>query len=168
MSDHDDFDALFRAEYPALVRELRLVCGGVPLAEEVAAEAFVACWSRWSEVSTYDRPGAWVRRVALRQAGRRRWRRARRGDLERIAASWASTDGPLDLDLLEALRDLTHPQRVAVVLHHLAGWPADDIAEVLGCAEATVRSHLRRGRQRLQRALGTADDLQEVPHAHPR
>ena len=165
MSEREDFEALFRVEYPSLVRELRLIVGDAELAEEVAAEAFVACWRDWSDVSAYDRPGAWVRRVALHQAGRRRWRRGRRASVEGSHAGTGLIEQPLDLDLLDALRQLPQPQRVAVVLHHLGGWPAADIAVVLGCAEATVRSHLRRGRQRLADLLDTTDEPLEVPDA---
>jgi len=32
--------------------------------EELAQEAFLAASRRWDEVSAYDDPGAWVRRVA--------------------------------------------------------------------------------------------------------
>lgn len=168
MTERQDFEALFRAEHPPLVRELRLILADGALAEEVAAEAFVACWRRWSEVATHDRPGAWVRRVALHQAGRARWRRGRRVLVEASHPQPTSNGEPLDLDLLAALRELTEPQRVAIVLHHLGGWPAADIAIVLRCAEPTVRSHLNRGRQRLADLLTEPRDPMEVSDAHTR
>ncbi len=48
MTERESFEALFRTEYPPLVRELRLIVGDDALAEEVAAEAFIACWRNWS------------------------------------------------------------------------------------------------------------------------
>jgi RNA polymerase sigma-70 factor (ECF subfamily) len=168
MNLQEDFETLFRDEYPSLVRELRLILGDVDLAEEVAAEAFVACWRNWSDVSTFDRPGAWVRKVALRQAGRRRWRRGRRAAVEGSHLGPGVIEQPLDMDLIEALLHLSQPQRVAIVLHHLGGWPAIDIAVVLSCAEPTVRSHLSRGRQRLADLLEPTDDPLEVSDASTR
>ena len=168
MSERADFEALFRAEYPGLVRELRLILREGSVAEEVAAEAFLACWRSWPDVARYDRPGAWVRKVALRHAGRTQWRRGRRLDVERSHRPTGRADEPLDLDLLDALAALSQAQRAAVVLHHLGGWPAADIALVLGCAEATVRSHLARGRQRLADLLDPTDEPLEVSDAGPR
>lgn len=66
--DREQFEALFRTECTGLVRELRLILGDPGGAEEVAAEAFVEVWRRWSDVRGYDRPAAWVRRVALHLA----------------------------------------------------------------------------------------------------
>jgi RNA polymerase sigma-70 factor, ECF subfamily len=75
MDRGERFAEVFRAEYPGLVRELGLILGDRALAEDVAAEDFVELWRSWDRVSGLDRPGAWVRRVALRKAGRARWRR---------------------------------------------------------------------------------------------
>jgi RNA polymerase sigma-70 factor, ECF subfamily len=155
MDRRERFAELFRAEYPGLVRELGLILGDRALAEDVAADSFVELWRRWDRVGALERPGAWVRRVALRKAGRARWRRGRRGHVEAaaFAASLSSGAGG-DLDLVRALAQLSEAQRTTVVMHHLGGWPTADIAVVLGCADVTVRSHLSRGRQRLAELLG--------------
>lgn len=152
---------LFRAEYPGVVRELSLVLGDRALAEDVAAEAFVDLWGRWEQVSGFDRPGAWVRRVSLRKASRARWRRRRGQVLEGSRQPEETTAAESNVDLVRALGRLTEAQRVAVVMHHLGGWPTAEIASVLGCADVTVRSHLSRGRQRLAELLGESDDLDE-------
>jgi RNA polymerase sigma-70 factor (ECF subfamily) len=166
MDKRERFAELFRAEYPGLVRELGLILGDRRLAEDVAADGFVELWRRWDQVSGFDRPGAWVRRVALRKAGRARWRRGRRRSVE---ASFTPTSMPegVDIDVVRAIGRLSEAQRTAVVLHHLAGWPTADIAEVLGCADVTVRSHLSRGRQRLVALLEDPSSGVEVDDAKP-
>lgn len=168
MDDRERFEALFREEYPSLVRELRLVLRDRAGAEEVAAEAFVVAWQSWAEVVALDRPGAWIRKVAIRQAGRQRWRLGRRTAVEASHSTDARSDEPLDLDLIAALDELSDAQRTAVVLHHLGGWSAVDIGIILGCPEATVRSHLRRGRLRLAGLLRDPDDQMEASDAQPR
>jgi RNA polymerase sigma-70 factor (ECF subfamily) len=152
MDKRERFAELFRAEYPGLVRELSLILGDRGLAEDVAAESFVELWRQWAQVSEFDRPGAWVRRVSLHMAGRARWRRKRRAAVEASFSSDPAPDGT-DVDLVRALGRLSDAQRTAVVMHHLGGWPTAEIAAVLGCADATVRSHLARGRQRLAALL---------------
>jgi DNA-directed RNA polymerase specialized sigma24 family protein len=62
------------------------------------------------------------------------------------------------LDLEQAIATLSAQQRAAIVLHHLAGWPIAEVADALGCAEATVRVHLHRGRRALAVALHEDDD----------
>jgi RNA polymerase sigma-70 factor (ECF subfamily) len=154
MDKGERFAELFRAEYPGLVRELGLILGDPTVAEDVAAEGFVELWRKWDRVSGLDRPGAWVRRVALRKAGRARWRRRKRGLVEASFESPLPCGSGVDVDLVRALAQLSEAQRTAVVMHHLGGWTTADIAVVLGCADVTVRSHLSRGRQRLAQLLG--------------
>jgi RNA polymerase sigma-70 factor (ECF subfamily) len=160
MDRRERFAELFRAEYPRLVRELGLILADRGLAEDAATDAFVEVWRKWDRVSGLDRPGAWVRRVALRKAGRARWRRGRRRHVEASFGSSPPGESGVDVDLLRALAELPAAQRTAVVMHHLGGWPTADIAVVLGCADVTVRSHLSRGRRRLAELLGGPDAVE--------
>lgn len=48
-------------------------------------------------------------------------------------------------ELAGLLLQLSHPQRIAVVLRHVVGLPISDIAVVLDCAEGTAKSHISRG-----------------------
>ncbi|MBD3286688.1 sigma-70 family RNA polymerase sigma factor [candidate division WOR-3 bacterium] len=57
-----------------------------------------------------------------------------------------------------ALDQLSVRQRKVVILSFTEGLSYSEIAEVLGCEEVTVRTHLHRARQRLQKILG--------PHLH--
>ena len=159
MDNEAGFVELFRREHPGLVRELTLILGDRLLAEDVGADAFAELWRKWSAVGSYDRPGAWVRRVALRNAGRARWRRHRRVSVEASFIGSRSADS-LDLDLVTSLAQLSEAQRIALVMHHLGGWPAAEIAVVIGCAEVTVRTHLHRGRHRLAELLRDTTPLE--------
>jgi len=63
-----DFEDLFHAEFAAIVRTVFLICHDYERAQDIAQDAFVKLVPRWDRVSRYDRPGAWVRRVAIRLA----------------------------------------------------------------------------------------------------
>ena len=69
-----------------------------------------------------------------------------------------------DLDLKRALAQLPHKQRASIVLHYFADLPAAEIGQVLGCSEATVRTHLFRGRARLNSLLAetAAEEMGEA------
>ncbi len=54
-----------------------------------------------------------------------------------------------------ALTSLAEPFRAVVVLREIEGLSYEEIAEVLGVAEGTVKSRLRRGREVLKRKLAS-------------
>jgi len=147
-----DFDDAFRAEYPGIVRVVAPIVGSVPDAEGLVQDAFVKAFARWGRISRYDRPGAWIQRVAIRDAVR--FSRRGSGPATTATANADPVAGVADqIDLQRALLTLSGRQRACIVLHHLADWPVSDVADALGCAEATVRVHLHRGRQALATTL---------------
>jgi RNA polymerase sigma-70 factor (ECF subfamily) len=152
------YDEFFRTEYPSVVRTVLPIVGELADAEAVTQDAFLKAVIRWGRIRRYDRPGAWVRRVAIRDAVRLAERRP-------PAVEPGSAADPMDavagrMDLHRALTLVTTRQRASLTLHYLAGWPVAEVAAALGCSEATVRVHLHRGRA----ALGTllSDDPQEL------
>ena len=56
-------------------------------------------------------------------------------------------------EVKRALAALAEPYRTVVVLREIEGLAYEEIAEVLGIAEGTVKSRLRRGRETLKRKL---------------
>ena len=56
-------------------------------------------------------------------------------------------------EVKRALASLGEPFRAVVVLREIEGLSYEEIAEVLGIAEGTVKSRLRRGRETLKRKL---------------
>jgi len=55
----------------------------------------------------------------------------------------------------QALASLAPPYRTVVVLREVEGLPYEEIAQVLGLAEGTVKSRLLRGRELLRRKLAS-------------
>jgi RNA polymerase sigma-70 factor (ECF subfamily) len=153
MEAPEEFTWLFRHEYVGVVWSANLVLHDHARAEEVAQDAFVRLLENWRKVSRYDRPGAWVRRVAFRLAVRIAKRQSRLVDLDE---AWpiAAEARPLDLDLIAAIRQLPPQQRAAVALHYVEDLPVNEIAGALGCSVSTASVHLHRARTRLAELLG--------------
>ena len=63
-----EYEWLFDAEFQHVVRAVFLIVHDAELAEDLTQEAFIRLLQQWRRVSRYDRPGAWVRRVALNLA----------------------------------------------------------------------------------------------------
>lgn len=151
------FEEFYRREFPSLVALATAMVGR--WAEDVAQEAMVRAHERWAVVSTLDRPGAWVRRVAINLATSRLRRAARETKaLVRLRGEVGAVELPdHDDELLAAVARLPGNQRAAIALHYLEDEPVAGIAEILGCSPSTARVHLHRGRTALAAALGGPD-----------
>jgi RNA polymerase sigma-70 factor (ECF subfamily) len=153
----DSFAAFYTASYQRLLGQLFAVTGDLAEAENLLQEAYARAFARWAQVYAYDRPEAWVRRVALNLAAvaARRLRR-------RAVALWRLGPPPVVpelspelLDLHRALGTLPLGQRQVIVLHHLVGLPVEEVARELRVPAGTVKSRLARGRGALARILDT-------------
>lgn len=150
------FEQFFREEFPRLVPMLHAVCGDRQHAEDLAQDALAAAQRDWDRIAGYDKPGAWVRRVALNASSnaRRRQRRESAG-LRRVGVGEPVTvPGTSDDALWRLVRRLPEQQRWAVALHYVEDRSVADIAEVLHCSQGTVKTHLSRARATLARQLG--------------
>jgi RNA polymerase sigma-70 factor (ECF subfamily) len=163
-SDDDAaFARFFRDQFAAVTRAVYLICHDRQVAEDVAQDAFTQLHVHWRKVSGYERPEAWVRRVAVRIAIRTTQRDERRRHLHRAVEPQTVRDGR-DPDLMEALKRLPPRQRAAIALHYLEDRPVDEVASILGCAPSTARVHLHKARQRLAEMLReTVDEVPDVP-----
>jgi RNA polymerase sigma-70 factor (ECF subfamily) len=64
-------------------------------------------------------------------------------------------EAPPEPDGLGALlAELPRQQRIAVALYYVDGLPVADVADAMGIAEGSVKSHLHDARQRLRAVLG--------------
>ena len=153
-----DFAELVDAESRGLVAAATAIVGDRHRAEEIVQVAFERCFRRWNRVSQLDRPGAWVRRVAINEsiAVARRTSTERRA-VERLGAMAASVHvgaDPLvaldDEGLWAAVRALPSEQAAAIALRYGADLGLDEIADTLGASIPAVKSLLHRGRATLR------------------
>src|SRR5687767_12130417 len=111
------FDETFRAEYPGIVRVLAPIIGSVEDAEAVVQDAFLKAFVRWRRIGAYDRPGAWVQRVAIRDGVRAAARARRRPEPPLPTRDDPAPGAATRVDLARALAGLPAQPRAAVVLH---------------------------------------------------
>ena len=143
-----DFDSVFAAEYAAVLRTVFLICHDSQQAQDITQEAFVELLLHWDKVSRYERPGAWVRRVAIRKLVKTLRREVRRRQAEFTVEPPATLE-PADVDVLRAVRALPLRQRTAVVLYYYEDRPLDEVAELLDCSPSTAAAHVHRARAKL-------------------
>jgi RNA polymerase sigma-70 factor (ECF subfamily) len=150
-SDLDDFEAMFRARYGAvLAYALRRADGDD--ARDVVADTFLVAWRRFSDRPT-DAELPWLYGIARRTlANQRRAARRRAALTERLGeASGVRTQG--DGALADALGMLGERDREALLLVAWEGLKAEEGARVVGCRTATFRMRVHRARMRLAALL---------------
>ena len=144
-----DIEDLYAGSYARLVGLVSLVAGSREEAEEAVQEAFVWLLPRWSTVSHYDDPEAWVRGVALRLLSNR-FRKIRNGVVAVRRQGPPAPVGPPSgdwVDMVRALSVLSLPHRQVVVLHYLQGLDVAAVAAELQVPVGTVKSRLSRARE---------------------
>jgi RNA polymerase sigma factor (sigma-70 family) len=158
----ESFQDFYLKEYLPVVGLAYALSGSRWAAEDLAQEAFIAAHREWDQVSTYDRPGAWVRRVVANlsvSAFRRRVAEAKA--LARIAVGQAAAVPNLDAgdpEFWAAIRALPRRQAQVVALHYLEDRSIADVAEILDVTHGTVKRHLHDGRVALARRLAPEEE----------
>lgn len=126
--------------------------------DDVVQEAFLAILERPPRETSTLR--AWLtvvaRNISIRQLQRDRSRERReREAAESRADRWAADeDGTADGGVVvRALERLPDPYRTALCLRYLEGLEIDEVARRTGCTPSTVRSHIKRGLDRMRLML---------------
>lgn len=156
------FTDWYRAEYHQVVALVFVLSGSRWAAEELTQDAFVEAHRRWATISSYDDPGAWVRKVAVNKArsrGRRIGAEARAYAKHTIRNRELPSELPESADEFWAVvRSLPERQAQIVSLHYLDDRPVDDIAQLLGINAGTVKTQLHRARATLATRFHLEDE----------
>lgn len=120
-------------------------------AEDAVQETFLRLLRSAPELGSETHEKAWLI-VTARNVCKNELARARRREvpLEETEAHFV----PDLSDTLLALRSLPEKYRLPLYLYYYEGYSTAETAEMLGKPAATVRSDLRRGRERMKALLG--------------
>jgi RNA polymerase sigma factor (sigma-70 family) len=162
------FGELVRRHASAVRALLRRMGADPTLADDLAQDAFLAAFEQISDFRGDGTFQAWVKRIAARLYVRR-WRRDGRVDLvaETPEAEDGGGIGAADrIDLDDALRALIPAERVCVTLCYGAGLSHAEAAQALNTPLGTVKSHVKRGLDKLRRRLAPGREFGDVEKAN--
>ena len=147
-TERASLDDLYRTEFERMVRLAYLLTGGSALAEDLVQDSFVRVQQQWGAIR---QPAAYLRTCVV-NACRAHHRTAKRHEARfpELVTEMVTPETPI---LLDALARLPYRQRAALVLKFYEDRTETDIAEVLGCRPATVRSLVHRGLATLRRVI---------------
>lgn len=140
-------------------------------ADEVAQETFVRVYNRIGQLKSPQYFSSFVYRIASNYAidllRKRRGRMVAMPDERelpgsvQLALASRVTDPEKQLEnkellstILEATNELPPRQRMTLVLHDIEGLSKEEVARIMTCPEATVRSNLHIARGKLKQKLG--------------
>ena len=167
----DAFGELVRRHGSAVRGLLRRMGADPALADDLAQDAFLAAFEQIADFRGDGAFQGWVKRIAARLYVKR-WRRDARVDLmaetpEPEAGFAGGEAGAADrLDLDEALRALSPPERVCVSLCYGGGLSHVEAALALNAPLGTVKSHVKRGLDKLRARMAPRSPLQDPESAH--
>jgi len=152
-----DFDALFRAHYPEIVRYLAARLGSHDAAADVAGAVFVEAYRRAGTLRWRGRPMlAWLYRVASNMAADHVKRAAR----EVAVAEVPERTAQAEVDVLpereavaRALRTLPSDYQLVVHLRLVEDYAFEDVARVMGRTVGACQMLMLRAGRELRAAL---------------
>jgi RNA polymerase sigma-70 factor (sigma-E family) len=163
MADYENF---VRAHLPRLLRYAAMLTGERELAADLVQDVLVKAYRRWSRIADADHPDRYVLRMVTN--GYLSWRHSRAarliatGDLpDEVRSGDFASDHALREDMWQRLARLPRRQRAVVVLRYYEQLTDAEIADVLGCAQPTVRAHAHRALTTLRNGL-TVDHMVEA------
>jgi RNA polymerase sigma-70 factor (family 1) len=138
------------------------ILGSSEKAQDVHQEVFLAIWKRWHKFNGRTNWNAYLYRAAVRKSIEFAKQSKAEQSLQQQPKCVTSKDQPdgslrtaeLQQMLARHLARLPKRQADAFVLSRIEGLRHDEIAEILGCSQQTVRVHLHRAVNRLARELG--------------
>ena len=165
--DRQAFGIFVERETRAVYRASLRILGRPHDAEDVTQETFVAAYRAIGSFRGDGPLRAWLLRIATRQAFRRLAQRRPTADVETIAEPFLAdsrTDptrvvvaSELRSELRDAVEALPDPYRETVALRFFAELSLAEVADATGRPINTVKTHLRRGLERLRPAFGALE-----------
>lgn len=142
------------------------ILGNVEDAQDVTQDVFIRALQRQDQIKDPAKAAHWLSRIASNAAIDHLRRRKR--------ITWTELDEPLQNllpvtgdsvedqllrserrgQLQEVLNQLTPRERAALVLRDVEDMPAEEVARLLNCGKATVRSHIANARTKFKKLMG--------------
>ena len=151
------FDQLVR-KYQSPVRRffLNQTLGDEQLSDDLAQETFIKTYVNITKFRGMASFSTWLMRIAYNVFYDEVRSRHQTEDVDTsvaVARQTVSASDTLKMDIYAALALLKPDERTCITLQLIDGYPIDQISKITGIAENTVKSHLRRGKEKMANYL---------------
>ena len=147
------FDQLVR-KYQSPVRRffLNQTLGDEQLSDDLAQETFIKAYTSITKFRGMSSFSTWLMRIAYNVFYDDVRSRKQTSDIDTPVVAHLASSGAeagLKQDIHQALATLKDEERTCITLQLIDGYPIDQISKITGIPENTVKSHLRRGKEKL-------------------
>ena len=151
------FDQLVR-KYQSPIRRffLNQTLGDEQLSDDLAQETFIKAYVNITKFRGMASFSTWLMRIAYNVFYDEVRSRHQTEDVDTsvaVARQTVSASDTLKMDIYAALALLKPDERTCITLQLIDGYPIDQISKITGIAENTVKSHLRRGKEKMANYL---------------
>ena len=165
--DRDAFAELVARRQHWVRNLMRRLCGDNTLADDLAQQVFLQAWRTIAQLQRPSRFAPWLKRMAvnvwLQHVRRKDPLEDSREYQEDTRSAPQETGVAMDLD--RALGQLAEQERICIVLSYHDRMTHGEIADLTGLPLGTVKSHIRRGTQRLRQFLSAYADAPDTEQA---
>lgn len=164
-SQSDFYEKVICPLQDQMIRTISRIVRDIDRAEDVLQDAMTKVWSNRERMDAHPNPSAYVLSICISTGLDALRRMERTKASERMLSSETnSLPGPMEPgsqviarevadEVMSAISDLSPQQAKAVLLRLIHEQTYAEIALVMDCSEATVRTHVARGRDALTRSL---------------
>jgi RNA polymerase sigma-70 factor (ECF subfamily) len=147
------FDQLVR-KYQSPVRRffLNQTLGDEQLSDDLAQETFIKAYTSITKFRGMSSFSTWLMRIAYNVFYDDVRSRKQTSDIDTPVVAHLASSGAeagLKQDIHQAMATLKDEERTCITLQLIDGYPIDQISKITGIPENTVKSHLRRGKEKL-------------------
>ena len=148
------FDQLVR-KYQSPVRRffLNQTLGDEQLSDDLAQETFLKAYLNITKFRGLSSFSTWLMRIAYNvfydDVRARKQTEDVDTSISALRQSASAGDSNLKMDIYAALALLKPDERTCITLQLSDGYPIDQISKITGVPENTVKSHLRRGKEKM-------------------
>jgi len=160
--DEAAFSELVRRRQAWLRNLLRRFCRNHALADDLAQQVLIQAWRSLRNLKSVAAFGAWLRQLAI-NAWLGHLRAAPPQEQPAVEATHAPTLGEA-LDLDWALAHLARDERLCIVLAYNEGMSHGEISAATHLPLGTVKSHIKRGSERLRTLLDAYQPIEGTRH----
>jgi RNA polymerase sigma factor (sigma-70 family) len=164
--DRSAWRALHRQYYPVAAAFLRKLGVEERDLEDACQDVFLQMFRYLGSFRGDSDTSTWLYRLCITQARRTRLRQRVARTLERVLAfapreslvsSLSFCEPSAQRRISAALDRLSEKERQAFVLYEMEGLPGKQVAEIVGCTEATLWRRLHEARQVFRQALAATE-----------
>lgn len=164
-NDCDAYEILIKPIEQQMIRSIWRIVRDPDDARDAMQEALATIWKRWERIQRHPNPQALVLKICVNAACDMLRRRIRLGQHEASQPQDVEPTDPspsaneelarqeLKSEIMNAIGQLPANQAEAILMRFVQELPYQTIAAAMGCQEATVRTHIARGRARLCQLL---------------